>query len=582
MESRIEFATELTIPDIFACMPRPDDTRRIRTGEHGSSNVTAGSSTRHLALLMSANWLRTILLMVVGFILVPLQIREFGLIAFGLLVLIQQFNAALATPIRTSTFATIVKSLTEARSDEGEQSAIAVFTNAVTLLAALTLGLLAISTLTAAAASSILSIPDDLTGAMQLAIVTEGVVVGSALLTDPWHAVMLHERRVFAYNLDLTIRRWLDIAAFGVALLPLGWDSLVAFLIARTILVIAQSGLRVVIGTRISVVARVRPTTICRERIHRLWSVGVLTASQPFCNFNLFVLDNYLLNVIFGPAVNGIYAIVTLLRGYARRLGSEVYQGTEALAADLTQRSDHEANTRLMLTVVRVTSGVMLFSTMIVVVYFESLIELWLGSRIEVDRDLAAVLPFDQTVRLIWLMLVVLVAGGVLLEIGTAASKFLFGMGLVRRYAGILFGAGAAKAMLSLGCLALLMSSDTAEPPPSWAIVFPITTMVVQFIAFGLVLPARIVQLTSVSWRDLGIAAMVRPITMVLPATLLSLLLTSLLRHPNWVTLGVELLATVAVGILMAMLVLLEPAERTRVLSRIRSRLPMRSPSPGE
>lgn len=536
--------------------------------------MTVARSAQHLALLMTANWLRTILLMVVGFLLVPLQIMEFGLVAFGLLVLIQQFNAAMATPIRTATFATIVKALTEARSRDGDEGAIGVFTDAVVLLAGLTGVLLAISAVAAWFASSILSMPDDLVFAMQLAIMTEAVVIGTALLTDPWHAAMLHEGRVFTYNLDLTVRRWLDFAAFGIAVLPVGWDPLIAYLLARTVLVVLQSGARIVVGRGISPVARLHPRRTTLAGIRALWKVGVLSASQPFCNFNLFVLDNYLLNIVFGPAVNGVYAIVTLLRGYARRLGSEVYQGTEALASDLHERREHEGNTRLMLTVIRITSGVMLFSTMIIVVYFESLIQLWLGSRIEVDRDLAAVMPFDAAVRLIWTMLVVLVAGGVLLEIGTAASKFLFGMGLVRKYAWILFGTGLVKAGLSFACFGYLMNLGPDTPPPTWAVVFPITTMIVQVIAFGIVLPARIVQLTSITWRDLGVAAALRPVAMVAPATLIALLFTAMIDQPGWIILLLQISATVGVGAATAVLVLLEPKERSRILKRIRARMP--------
>ena len=78
-----------------------------------------------------------------------------------------------------------------------------------------------------------------------------------------------------------------------IAVLPVGWDPLIAYLLARTILVVLQSGARVVVGRGISPVARLHPRRTTLAGIRALWKVGVLSASQPFCNFNLFVLDNY-------------------------------------------------------------------------------------------------------------------------------------------------------------------------------------------------------------------------------------------------------------------------------------------------
>ena len=170
-------------------------------------------------------------------------------------------------------------------------------------------------------------------------------------------------------------------------------------------------------------------------------------------------------------------------------------------------------------------------------------------------------------------MLVVLVTGGILLEVGTAASKFLFGMGLVKRYSGILFGAGIIKAVLSFACMGVLMNLGTGAAAPEWAIAFPITTLFVQLIAFGIVLPARIVQLTSITWRALMITALIRPVAMVVPATVVSVGAVALLGTPDWILLGIEFLLTTSVGATTAIFVLLTPDERTRLIGKLTRRI---------
>ena len=532
----------------------------------------AAGPVQGLIVLMSANWLRTILLMLVGFALAPLQIMEFGFLAFGLLLLVQQVTNSLATPIRTATAATLLKSLAEEKKDETE-GRIRVFTNGFFLLSIVATVFLILSVLIGAFAPHVINIPPDLVEETRIAIVCEAVVIAFLLITSPWHAVLLHEGKSVAYNVDLTIRRWLDLGAFGIALLPFGWNTFIAFVVIRAVMLVVQSMARIPLARRSSSCARIRPSLTNRSTMNDLSRLGTLSAAQPFCNFTFFVADNYLLNILFGPALNGIYGIVTLLRGYARRLGSEVYQGTEALASDLHAKQDHGQNEHLMLMVVRVTSGIMFLSTMVIIVFFEPLIDLWLGGRLESDEELNAIMPFREAVEISWLMLVILVGGGILLEAGTAASKFLFGMGLVRRYAGILVTAGCLKLAISISIVILLKADDSPGSVDYWnSIWLPVGTLFVQVIFFGIVLPLRIVKLTSVTWSLLATNAILRPLLTIAIPSVVALLFLHFLEPLNWYTLIGSLFATGVVSLPSIFFFLLKRSERERVVSKLKKR----------
>ncbi len=176
---------------------------------------------------------------------------------------------------------------------------------------------------------------------------------------------------------------------------------------------------------------------------------------------------------------------------------------------------------------------------------------------------------FGLLKQLIWMMLILLVVGGVLLEIGTAASKFLFGMGLVRGYAWILVSAGLLKACISIGCLIPLRMLISGEPAPDWATIFPMGTMFVQVLIFGIILPVRVQSLTAVPWSDLVSAGIGRPAAMVLPPTLYAISFACMIPVDTVLTLVAGILTTSAIGGVTVIFILLRPAERERVLGRI-------------
>lgn len=450
--------------------------------------------------------MKTILLMAVGFLLVPLLISTFGFRLFGLFMLVQQLTLAMVTPFRSAVTETLVKSISEVRGSNSSGSVAQVFTNGFGVLIILAAAIVIIATVVAVFPGAVFNFDQDQLFDIRLAILTEAVVVLMIVTTSPWSSLFLICHRPIIFNVDLTISRLIDLVAFGLALLPLDWNIFAAYVLIRMSLKVLQAIVRVLIARRIMKEAYIDWSLLDRSIVSRLLKLGGMTAVQPFTNFNFFVLDNYLLNIVFGTIYNGIYAIVTQLRGYARRLGSQVFVGTVAIAADLHERGPRETNIKAMLAVSRITSGVMLLSTGVVVLFFRPLINLWLGSRLKADESLLQIMPYEEAIDLVWGMVSMLLIGGVLLETSIAASNFLYGMGLIKKYVGLLFAAGMLKLALSVSAALIMFFAITdIGGHPDAALVFSAITLLCQLIFFGILMPRRIVKLTEIKtstwWR---------------------------------------------------------------------------------
>ncbi len=509
-------------------------------------------------------------MMAIGFVLTPLQISAFGFVVFGLYMLVQGFIYAVMSPVTAAATAAIVKSLSKARASNAagvERE----FSSGVALIAAIGLSLLILATAAAMFAPVILDFPSDLTLQIRVLVGCIAVVITANVVTSPWLALFLIEHRPFAYNSDLAVLRSIELIAFGLAFLIPGGMLFVNFLIARMVLSLVHFAIRIVRASRLVPEARVRIASIDRTLVSHHARLLGLTASQPFANFNFFVIDNYLLNFVFGPVYNGIYAIVTQLRGYARRIGSEAYGGMEAVASNIHESGTRETNILAMLSVVRITSGLMLLCTATVAIFFDPLIDLWLGDRLRNDAGLAAVMPWKEAVDLAWAMLSLLLVGGIFLEVSTAGTRFLFGMGLVKRYAGIMYGAGATKLAAAIGiALWVTMSADGEAPPIESALLFPASTLAIQVVFSGILFPRRLVHVTGIRWGTYLHHAAVRPIAAAVAPTAVGLLFIGLITNWTW---GWLILAGAVVGCVTGgscLVILLTSLERQRVLGLLK------------
>jgi hypothetical protein len=530
--------------------------------------------TRNLVFFFGSNTARIGLMMLVGFVLTPLQIGAFGLVLFGLFQLLNQLSLALTSPLRSAVTRTVVKAIVHARAKKGHGGVEREFTNGVAVVLILSIVLLVIAGACLAFLPALLNFPESQTRAVTIAFACQAVIIAATVTTAPWLSLYLVEHRPIAFNTDLAILRILDMAAFGVAVLDhylFGFDVFIGFVVARMVFTLLHSCVRLVMTwTRIPE-ARFRARSLCRTTSKRLTHVGSLSMSQPVGNVMFFFLDNYLLNIVYSPIYNAIWGIVNQLRGYARRIGSQGFSGMEATVADMHERSGHDVNVRAMLAVTRITSGAMILCTGFVAIFFRPLIDLWLGSQLRTDESLISIMSYNEALDIVWSILILLLIGGILLEIAQVGTQFLFGMGHVKRYAGIMYAAAVTKFVFSISIvIVVLQVAAGGKPAVETVLLFPASTLLVQVVFFGFVFPRRLVHLTGIRgstylWNALG-----RPtLTSVIPL-LTGGLMVWLIEDWTWPLLIVMVAIVGAVSAPCVLGILIHRDERMRILGMLR------------
>ena len=527
--------------------------------------------TRNLVFFFGSNTARMGLLMVVGFVLTPLQIGAFGLVLFGLFQLLNQLSMAVTSPLRSAVTRTVVKAIMQARAKEGGEGVERQFTNGVVVVLGMSIALLVIAGACLAFLPDLLNFPESQMRSVTIAFACQAVIVAVTVTTAPWLSLYLVKHRPIAFNTDLTVLRILDLVAFGVALLPTGFDVFIGFVIARMVLTLLHSGVRLAMTWSQIPEARFRLRSLCGKTSKRLVHVGSLSMSQPVGNVMFFFLDNYLLNIVYGPIYNAIWGISNQLRGYARRIGAEAFSGMEATVADIHERGGHDVNVRAMLAVTRITSGAMILCTGCVAIFFRPLIDLWLGSRLRSDESLISLMTYDEALNIVWSILVLLLIGGILLEIAQVGSHFLFGMGHVKRYAGIMYAAAVAKFVFSISIvIAVLQVAAGGELAAETVLLFPASTLLVQVVFFGFVFPRRLVHITGIRGSTYLWSALGRPtLASVIPLLLGGLMIWQI-EDWTWPVLIVMVAIVGAVSALCMLGILIKRDERARILGMLR------------
>jgi hypothetical protein len=528
--------------------------------------------TRNLVFFFGSNTARTGLVMVAGFILTPLQIGAFGLVLFGLYQLLNQLSMALTVPLRAAITRTIVKSIIEVRDRDGGAGVEREFTNGVGLVLGISVAMLVVAGAAIAYLPDLLNFPEPQTRALSIAFACQAIVFAATMATTPWLSLYLVLHRPIAYNADVTVLRILDLVAFGLAVLQTGEDIFVTFVVARMALTVLHCGVRLVLTWTTLAHARFRLRSLCKETSRRLIHIGSLTMSQPIGNVMFFFLDSYLLNIVYGPVYNAIWGIVNQLRGYARRIGSEGFAGMEATVADMHERGGHDVNIRAMLAVTRITSGAMILCTGMVAIFFRPLIDLWLGAQLRSDEALTSLMSYDEALSLVWSIVVLLLIGGIFLEIAQVGSQFLFGMGHVKRYAGIMYAAAATKLVLSISIVFMVLQMAAGKAPaPESVLLFPAATLLVQLVFFGFVFPRRLLNLTQIRVSTYAWCALGRPALAAAPPILSALLIVWLIKDWSWPLLIAMVAVVGLISIPCVLGILIKRDERVRFLEMIRS-----------
>ena len=157
----------------------------------------------------------------------------------------------------------------------------------------------------------------------------------------------------------------------------------------------------------------------------------------------------------------------------------------------------------------------------------------------------------------------------------TAASKFLYGMGLVKKYFGILFAAGTLKFILSVSAALIMLYAATGiTEDPNVSLVFSGITLLCQLIFFGVLMPRRIVKLVDISMSTWWWNILIRPLMAAVVPALVGIVLMASITEWTWEWLIGSVLLVGTLCIPSSFLLLLERDERQRIL-KLSNRLPI-------
>ncbi|MBG79252.1 MAG: hypothetical protein MK089_06695 [Phycisphaerales bacterium] len=487
---------------------------------HRQRGAAKGTASKFM-LFIGASWARTISELIVGFVMAPLLMGSFGLVLFGLYMLIVHFTAAMVGPLRVSLTQLFVKSMTSATASGDDRRIAEVLTNVAVMAGVVGIAFMALGSILSFLAPHLIDFPAEHEIHVRTAIFCEALVIGMLVMRNPWLGLFLVEHRALSFNFDTMMLRWIDLTSFGLAFLPFGWDTFTAFLIIRTVLMGLHCLVRVLLARRLLPAARFRPSLISWKAIRDLTRTGALTTAQPFTGFAFDVIDHYLLNIAFGPIFNAIYAVVNSLRSYARRFGADASVGGEAISADMHERGAHETLVRSLLASMRLVSGIMLICSGMVAIFFGPIVDVWLGAAMSKDEELLKIMTYEQAIDLAWIFVLILLVGGVLMEVCIAGSRFLYGMGLIGKYSGILFAAGISKILLAVSVTVLLLSpwelSFLGKGGFEATLLFPASTLLCQLFFFGFLFPRRLIKLANVPVGRYLTQVWLRPLAAVLP-----------------------------------------------------------------
>lgn len=508
-----------------------------------------------LVLFGASSWGRLAVWLAAALVITPLLIQSLGLVLFGLYGLVTALTS-MAQPLRIAVLRVMTREMASARAAGDGRRVSEVFSNGlmVSLCASAALSVAMIALIVFAPA--LFRIPEEHEWRVRVALLCEWAVLLTLVALPAWMNIFVAAQRVMLENVNLSIDRLLLLVAAALtAALPEGIDAFVFFVCMRAAFVVSQSAVKVFMARRIERNARFRASLVSRAQMRAIAATGGWSLSNVVADISFFTLDQPLLNLFFGPIYNALYRVYGQLHSMAQMLGSNLIFGIEGLATDVHERKGRESTRALMLTTMRVTGAVTGVCAVGASVFTLPILDVWLGERLRADEDLLRLMPYEEAARYLQLLAIVLMSTMVLSQPSIAASRVLYGMGLIRAYSPAMLAASGAKLVLALAALA------AGAPPISVALA----SFAAQAWLYGWFFPRLIARecdapLREVLWNGYG-----RAICAALPALAVALALRFGVDRWDWTTLLVSFALTGLAWLGAFYTIALRSSERSRL-----------------
>jgi len=579
-----------------------------------AAGTASASTARYLILNTISSYLRMAGTLAVGVLLTRWQVSLMTPEGYGVFVILMS-NVGLINIIQVTTRSSLIRELSDAHhSGDAELMAdrFSAATAASVLLAAV---VTAAALLLTPVMMRFLVVPPEFERQVFWSWITLGVTAGLVVLTAPHTTLLGAIERIALTNVQMFAERALAlVGAVFVFLLPWGKaNPLLAYILAESAIIVVTRALfgwwgHVLCPTARFSLARVRTEDV----LGMLRSGRHVVMLEISTNFYERV-NQLVINLMLGPIFNSIFAIATLLMGYAKQIATGLCYGVEPLAARfsrqkdaadtvpqmeresalesalegepsaeerLAERSDRSGAQPvggdsgelggLILTMTRVQAGIVLPVIALMAATGHPLVTLWLEDRVEKD--------YPGANALIANLLIVFVLGNPFFIIMQGTLRILLGAGRVATYASTLMIAGVVQTIVAAGALAAVKHYgpgwgwDQARIDQTGLFCVAGCMSAAFLLTYGVYLPRLACRICRISARDMYIGAM-------LPGILVSLIPVGVtLLMQRWVSswtvtmLAVDAMLSGALSAGAFWAIVLRSNERQRLLDLVRRR----------
>ena len=526
------------------------------TETHGRS--TAGQ----LLSIIASGWARLGITFVAGLIITALLISEFGLIRFGMFIFILQVTDLTLYACFSALSRSMIRDFSAFRARGDSTEFRRVFSCGVVISVSLFLLIAAIGWPFQALGVLILDYAPELHSDLRSTILATALGAAFYLGITPWQAMVISAGKILQLNAFMLANRLCDLVA---VLVVMQWgiaEGFVAFVWLRTLLRVGVLTALALYGRSRSPDARFSPRLVSGRVIRSLFRTGGWAMSIPVSQYSFYELDQLLLNLFVGPIYNAIYGVSNQVRGYARLAGSSIILGTDALASDLHEQGRIDTVRNVLDATIRFPLVITGCCAILLGVFAEPVLTVWLADSIAEGSAPGGPSP-SELIEIIATFAIVTLIGTVVAEPHYAAASVLYGMGHLRRFSPLMFGAAIAKPVIAAGLLAFGFAPISAI----------IVTVVIQILLYGVYFPWLIADVSRRSvaerWRTVDF----RPGASLAIFLGIALSVRATVSVDSVVSLATVLAVTSATYEPLGYFLALNPNERERLLGMIAGRL---------
>lgn len=526
------------------------------------SDTPSRSTAGQLLSIVASGWGRLALTFLAGVIITPLMIREFGLIRFGMFMMIVQLTDLTVYTFLSALSRSMIRELSALRVRGEHERFTRVFSNGVALSTSLFLLIASLGVPLQWLGVEVLDFAPELSVDLRNCILATALLSGLYIGITPWQALVISSGKIVQLNVFMLINRLCDLIAILVVLAIRPPEMFIAFVWLRTGMRAMSLISMSVYGRAITPHGRFRIRTISAGVLKDLVRTGGWAMGIPVSQLSFYELDQILLNLFVGPLYNAIYGISNQIRGYARMAGSSIILGTDALAADLQERGKIESVRNVLDATVRFPLVITGCGAILLAVFAEPVISLWVGDAIR-EHVQEGGLSASEIVAIVANFATLILIGTVIAEPHYTAASVLYGMGHLKRFSPLLL----ISSIVKIGLAAALLASGM---PAISAIV---VTVVLQLLVYGMYFPWLIADVSQRSMLELLRSVYLRPLLSLGIFFGIAYSVRSLVEIDSLLMLVVVLGGVGSTYLPLAYFIALRPAERERLVGMVRGRL---------